>query len=768
MKSLEDRLGDWVIRYRWIVILISLLLVGLAASGGKYLEFTNNYRVFFSKENPQLQAFDALEKKYSKNDLVVFILEPKNGNVFTPEVLSVVEKLTKDAWQIPYSSRADSISNFQYTEAEGDDLIVRDLYEDGADLSPEEIAKIKDIAIHEPLLVNRLVSPSGHVTGISTTIRLPGKNETTETPEVVRFVRKLASDIEQAHPDIKVHLTGVVMLNNAFGEATREDLAKLVPLSFGIMILMLVILTRSFTGSFLTVLVILFSILAAMGLGGRIGFPITPPSASAPTMILTMAVANSVHVVISFLHWMHEGEPKVEAIKESIRINLQPVFLASVTTCIGFLSMNFSDAPPFRHLGNFVAMGVAVAFILSITFLPAMLSILPVRARKIDNGNDVTMTRVGEFIVRNRKPLLWGMSVLTISLALMIPKNELNDVFVNYFDKSVTFRVDSDFMVDNLTGLYSIEYSLESGEEGGINNPAFLKDVEAFAEWYRAQPEVLHVNTLTDTMRRLNKNMHGDDQEFYKLPNKRDLSAQYLLLYEMSLPYGLDLNNQIDVEKSSIRFIPSLKTLSSNDLIALDKRAYEWLKANTSHIDLTHNPGSGTSKMFANIGKRNIKRMLVGATLALIMISMILVFAFRSLKIGFISLIPNLVPAAMGFGLWGLLDGQVGLALSVVSGMTLGIVVDDTVHFLSKYLRARREKGLSSPDAVVYAFTTVGRALVITSVVLVVGFLILSQSSFKINSDMGLLTAIVISFALAADFFLLPTLLMKFEEKNHA
>ena len=768
MKSLEDRLGDWVIRYRWIVILISLLLVGLAASGGKYLEFTNNYRVFFSKENPQLQAFDALEKKYSKNDLVVFILEPKNGNVFAPEVLSVVEKLTKDAWQIPYSSRVDSISNFQYTEAEGDDLIVRDLYEDGADLSPEEIAKIKDIAIHEPLLVNRLVSPSGHVTGISTTIRLPGKNETTETPEVVRFVRKLASDIEQAHPDIKVHLTGVVMLNNAFGEATREDLAKLVPLSFGIMILMLVILTRSFTGSFLTVLVILFSILAAMGLGGRIGFPITPPSASAPTMILTMAVANSVHVVISFLHWMHEGEPKVEAIKESIRINLQPVFLASVTTCIGFLSMNFSDAPPFRHLGNFVAMGVAVAFILSITFLPAMLSILPVRARKIDNGNDVTMTRVGEFIVRNRKPLLWGMSVLTISLALMIPKNELNDVFVNYFDKSVTFRVDSDFMVDNLTGLYSIEYSLESGEEGGINNPAFLKDVEAFAEWYRAQPEVLHVNTLTDTMRRLNKNMHGDDQEFYKLPNKRDLSAQYLLLYEMSLPYGLDLNNQIDVEKSSIRFIPSLKTLSSNDLIALDKRAYEWLKANTSHIDLTHNPGSGTSKMFANIGKRNIKRMLVGATLALIMISMILVFAFRSLKIGFISLIPNLVPAAMGFGLWGLLDGQVGLALSVVSGMTLGIVVDDTVHFLSKYLRARREKGLSSPDAVVYAFTTVGRALVITSVVLVVGFLILSQSSFKINSDMGLLTAIVISFALAADFFLLPTLLMKFEEKNHA
>jgi predicted RND superfamily exporter protein len=172
--------------------------------------------------------------------------------------------------------------------------------------------------------------------------------------------------------------------------------------------------------------------------------------------------------------------------------------------------------------------------------------------------------------------------------------------------------------------------------------------------------------------------------------------------------------------------------------------------------------------MFANIGSRNIKSMLLGTTIALVMISMILIFAFRSIKIGLISLLPNLVPAALGFGLWGLFVGEVGLALSVVTGMTLGIVVDDTVHFLSKYLRARREGGLNSADAVVYAFSTVGRALVITSFVLIAGFLVLALSSFELNSGMGLLTAIVIAFALLADFLLLPPLLMKFEEKRHA
>jgi len=168
--------------------------------------------------------------------------------------------------------------------------------------------------------------------------------------------------------------------------------------------------------------------------------------------------------------------------------------------------------------------------------------------------------------------------------------------------------------------------------------------------------------------------------------------------------------------------------------------------------------------MFAHIGTRNIRSMLTGTTVALVVISFILIIALRSVKIGLVSLIPNLVPAAMGFGLWGLLVGEVGLALSVVTGMTLGIVVDDTVHFLSKYLRARREQHLNSHDAVRYAFSTVGMALWVTSLVLVAGFLVLTQSAFKLNSDMGLLTAITIAFALAADFLFLPPLLMKVDK----
>jgi len=688
---------------------------------------------------------------------------PKDGNAFSKESLEAVKILTQKAWQTPYSIRVDSLANFQNTEAEGDNLLIRNLVGEEIELSDENLEKIKRIALSEPILLNRFVSERGHVTGINVTVQLPGENSG-EVPEIAAFARNLAAEVTALYPQIDIYLSGVIFMNNAFSEAAKNDLKKLIPVSFLLMLITLGLMIRGFSGTFATLLIIIGSIITAMGLGSYLGFPVTAPSAATPTIVLTISIANCVHILVTMLHEMRMGHEKRMAIIESLRINMQPVFLASITTTLGFLSMNFSDAPPFQHLGNMVAIGVVASFFLSVVFLPALMTVLPVRVKPVINDDSHLMHRVGDFVVRQRQKLLWGMAIIVIALIASIPRNEMNDVFVHYFDETMQFRTDADFMTENLTGLYIISYSLDSGEPGGISNPEYLREVSAFADWYRAQPETIHVNSITDTMKRLNKNMHGDEQSWYRLPDERELAAQYLLLYEMSLPYGLDLNNQINVEKSAARFTATLKTLSTNELLALDKRASDWLERNTPHI--SGKEGSGVSIMFADIGKRNIIGMLAGTTLALIGISFILIIALRSVKIGLLSLIPNLVPAAMGFGLWGLLVGEVGLSLSIVAGMTLGIVVDDTVHFLSKYLRARREKGLDAEEAVRYAFRNVGMALFTTSVVLVIGFMVLSLSGFELNSGMGLLTAIVITFALLADFLLLPPILMLFDKKE--
>lgn len=763
---MAEKYAAFIIRWRWLVLVFSLLWVMLAASGGRFLAFSNDYRVFFGPDNPQLLAFEELQNSYVKNDNLLFVLTPKGGEVFTPEVLAIVEELTDEAWQTPYSTRVDSVTNFQHTYSEFDDLVVENLVEDAMSLSPEDIARVKAVALAEPALKQRLISPTAHVTAVNVTVQMPEEEAQAAVPEVVAFARELAAETERKYPDMQVHLTGIAMMNNAFPEAGQRDVQTLVPMMFLAVILLVGLSLRLVSGTIATVAVIITAIMSAMGITGWIGIGLSPPTMSAPTVIMTIAVAHCVHLLTNFVQSMRKLGDKRAAMIESMRINMSPVFITSLTTAIGFLSMNFSDAPPFRDLGNIVAIGVLTGFILSVTLVPALMMILPVKQPKPVSHSGEFMNRLADFVIKNRNPLTYGMGALVILLAVMVPQNELNDVFVEYFDETVDFRVDTDYTTENLTGLYQISYSLKAEQgAGGISEPEYLAAIEAFAQWYREQPEVLHVNVFSDVMKRVNRNMHGDEQAMYRIPDERDLAAQYLLLYEMSLPYGLDLNNQINIDKSATRLDVSLTTLSTNQILDLETRAKDWLERNAPSSMVTD--GASPAIMFAHIGYRNVRSMLTGTVVALVLISMVLIFALRSVKMGFISLIPNLVPAIMAFGLWAILVGQVGLALSVVVGMTLGIVVDDTVHFLSKYLRAKREHGYDSPQAVRYAFSTVGTALWVTTLALVIGFLVLSMSSFELNSSMGLVTAITISFALLADFLLLPPLLMKFEEMKN-
>jgi predicted RND superfamily exporter protein len=751
--------GEWLVRWRYPVLLISILLAAIAASGIRFIYFDADYRVFFGEHNPQLRAFENLQNTYTKTDNVLFVLAPKDGRVFTPATLAAVSDLTEAAWQIPYSIRVDSITNYQHTEAEGDELIVADLVPDPDNLDAADLERIRKIALNEPLLVNRLIAPSGDVAGVNVTIQLSDPAEQTgrEVAEIVDHARGLAAEVRAAHPDIDVYLTGMVVMNNTFPEVSLHDQRTLVPIMLGVAMLTLLVLLRSFPATAATLMVIVMSVLTAMGMAGWLSIGLTPPSAQSPTIVLTLAVADCVHILISFLHAMRRGLDKTAAMVDSLRINLQPVFLTTLTTAIGFLSMNFSDAPPFGDLGNIVAIGVAAAFFYSVTFLPALMLVLPVRVEPREDHKVHFMDRFADFVVARRRALFWGVGALIIALVSFIPRNELDDQFIKYFDETIPFRTASDFATAHLTGIYTVDYSLSAGEPGGVSNPSYLRDLERFASWFESQPEVLHVNTLTDIMKRLNKNMHGDDPAWYRLPDRRDLAAQYLLLYEMSLPYGLDLNNQIDVAKSATRLSVVVRNVTSNEMLALEQRARDWL---AEHAPQMQTQGASPALMFAHIGHRNIRSMLTGTTVALVLISGILIVALRSIRIGLVSLLPNLAPAAMGFGLWGLMVGKVGLALSVVAGMTLGIVVDDTVHFLSKYLRARREQRLSAPDAVRYAFSTVGQALWVTTLVLIAGFLVLTESPFRLNADMGLLTAITIGLALLADFLFLPPLLM--------
>ena len=759
--------ANFVIRFKWPVLILSILLAFGLASQGK-MEFDGDYHVFFSESNPELEAFDALQEKYTKDDNVLLVLAPENEDVFTRENLVAIEELTSEAWNTPYSSRVDAITNFQYTRAEGDDLYVDDLSYESENKSDEEIQEIRSVALKEPLLVHRLINESGSVTAVNITVRLPGEDSAKEIPEVTNFTRQMVDDFTEKYPQMKVYTTGLVPLNTAFFEASERDLA-LIGIMLIIVLLVTLILTRNGFATFSTLVVVLFSIISAVGFVGITGIKLTPPSAVFPTMILTLAVADSIHILVTMLQKVRkEGLDKKAAIVESMRLNFMPVFITSLTTVIGFLTMNFGDVPPFWHLGNITAFGMSMAFLYSTTALPALMAIFPMWKRKssavADSKKMTWYTKLGFFVVRQPVRVAVVSIVIIGVLTYLATLNEFNDEFVEYFDESVEFRRHSDFVNDNLTGFYNVEYSVSSGESGGINNPEYLKSLNEYEDWLNNQPEVVHVNAFSEVARRVNRSMHGDDQAYYRVPDNREEAAQYLLLYELSLPFGLDLNNQINVDKSESRVTATINNISSAEMISFTERAEKWLVDNTP--EAMHTIGVSPTLMFAKLGFRQAESMFNGNVIALILISLVLMLALRSFKLGLLSIIPNVTPVLVGFGIWAIYKGQINTGMVIVFGMTLGIIVDDTVHFMSKFLRARRELGYDARQAVIYAFETVGRALVTTTIVLLAGFTVLSTSSFALNSYMARITVIIILAALIIDFILLPALLIITSKKS--
>lgn len=751
-----------LLRGKWLFAMLAILLVMSLAYGTKYISFATDYEVWFSEDNPQLKDFLRLQKIYNKSDNVIFLIAPKNGKIFNRKVLSDIEWLTKQAWQLPYSTRVDSITNFQYSSAAADTIKVRNLITNAKQLSEQEIESIKQIALSEPLLKNRLVSANAAVSAINVTINLP-KNQAQGSPTVTLAARKLVHQLKQLNPELDVYLTGLVVMDNAFMEASQQDMQTLTLLMFALVLTGLIFFLRSLFATISILILSLLTMISTMGISGWLGFKLTPVSASAPTIIMTIVVASVVHILVSLLHELAQQTPKQQALYNSLQRNLGPIFLASITTIIGFLSMLFSDIPPFHHLAYMVSGGVLVAFILYILLLPALLTIMPIKAKNNLEKTSHFSARLSQFIITKHKQILNYSILFSILLLMFIPVNKVNERIWEYFDNTVKFRTDTDYAAQHLTGPYYLEYSLRHPESGGVSQPDFLNKIAKFKTWLEQQDQVIHVNSITDVLKRLNKNMHSDDNNWYKLAQEKSLNAQYLLSYEMSLPYGLDLNDQLNLNKSATRLIVSLKNLSNNEMIQFHNHATSWLQQNAATISVTT---SSPMYMFSHLSKRTVSQMSVGIATALILVSLILTLSLRSLRLGIISLVPNLLPPAIALGIWGIFVAEVSFALAVGAAMTIGIIVDDTVHFLSKYQRARQQEKLSAEEAIRYAYTHVGQALLITTVVLVAGFSVLMLSSFKLNFDLGAITAITISLALILDFLLLPALLIRFDRSN--
>ncbi len=750
-------LGMWISRHPWTVVVLGLVTCLAGSIGLRDVSVSSDYRVFFSEQDPQKLAFDELEEVFTKTDNVVFVVKPAGGDVFERDSLAVLQALTERAWKLPHATRVDSITNFQHSYAEDEDIIIEDLVFGPSDtLLDEDLVEIRKVAMAEPLLVGGLLATDARAAGVNVTLRLP-RESPAEVTETARAARALAREIEDEHPGTEVRASGMALMNDAFMEASIEDMMVIIPAMYVVMLVVLGVLLRSVTATGIVVLIVAMSSAVTVGVAGWLGYPLTPPTASAPTVVLTLAVADGVHIFLSARGELQDGASRTHAVASALQSNFRPVLLTSLTTIVGFACLNFAEAPPYWHLANMTVAGIAAAFVYSVTVLPALLIVLPLRVPPRRDSTHRLMDRIADLVLAQRTRLVVGGVVTALCLGVAASRLESNDQFLEYFDDSITFRPDTEYMMEHLTGIYTVEYAVQAGGESAINEPEYLQALDGFTQWLRAQPEVSHVYSYADIIKRINQNLHEGQPEHYAVPPTREAASQELMLYEMSLPVGLDLNDRVDVARSSTRVSITLRDLSSRELLDFKARSEGWLRDNAPPA--MHAQATSPVIIFTTLSQENTKSMMAGNLASLLLISACLVFALGSWRLGLLSIVPNLLPILFGYGLWSLLFSEINIVASIAGTVCLGIIVDDTIHFLTKYRLARTVGGKSPPEAIRSTLNTVGPALIATTAVLFFGFGVLTQSGFQMNSDLGLLVVLVVGFALLHDLILLPALL---------
>lgn len=758
-----ERLGFWlgtaVVERRRMTLAIGLVFFAVCMLGVLRARFSTDYRIFFSHDDPGLNAFVKLENVFTQTDNVLFVVRAREGTVFQKDALEAMQELTELGWKLPYAARVDSLTNFQQARADGDDITVGKLVEGPArSLSAEQLAQVGATATAEPLLFGSLLARDSKTAGVNVMLRLPR-----EDPMAVSVAaaagRKAVEQISAKHPGLEIRPSGMAYVNDAFMQVSIEDMALMIPLMMAVMLLVMGFILRSVKATAAVAAIIWISAALSMAIAGWLGYPLSPTSVAAPMIVLTVAVADGVHIVLGMMDAMRAGLTKQAAIVESVTSNLEAVTYTWLTTVVGFVCLNYSDAPPVTHLANMTVFGVTVAWLFSITFLPALLASLTLRVPKASKvQHSAWLESLASLVIRRRGIVLGSAVVITAVGAICASQLQTNDQFIGYFDESIPFRRDVDFTMKHLSGIYRLEYQVGSGGPSGVSDPTYLERLEAFAVWLRAQKEVQHVYSVTDVLKRVNQVMNGGGDAEYRLPTSRPAAAEALLLYEMNLPAGLDLTDRINIDKSAARLSVTVHDLSTRDLTAFAHRSEAWLRENTPKPMWAE--ATGPVVIFSQLSDRNARSMMRADFISLALISLCMVLVLRSLKLGLISVVPNVVPIVVGYGLWWLFVGQMNIVASIAASIALGIIVDDTIHFLTKFQAMQRKEGLGTEEAMRKTLGHVGPAMLSTTVILMLGFGVLTLSSFQMTSYLGWLSLIIIGLAPVADLMIAPALVM--------
>jgi predicted RND superfamily exporter protein len=743
---------DFLQKFRWFIAIGLPVIVFALAFNLKHLQMDGSYRIWFGEESKILTDYDKFRSTFGNDDSLIITFQDKEG-IFNKKALQSVDNITQALWKMKYVARVDSITNYQYIHNnpdEPDDIVVEDFIKDISNASSEYLANRKEIATSDPLVVDGFISRDGTTTMISARLTPKVNDDSDKSMEIMTLIDNiLAPEIERT--GYKYWLNGGPPLNHAFVTIGMSDMI-FIPIILIASMILLFLLFRRISGALIPIGVVTFTFLTVLAIQVLLGYKLNNFTINLPVFIVAIGIADAVHVYTIWLLHKREGVDNILAVEQSLKKNFLPIFLTSLTTTIGFATLTISEVIPVFTLGVATASGAILAFIISIIWMPSVLLLLK-KEYKVEHIKKIEKKKsmgYGSFIVKNDKKIALVTTVIFVFLTIGIFNVKIDSNTIRYFDKSVEIRQSAEFIMENITGPMAYEIIVDSQEPNGIKNPDFLKTVELFyKDFQTTYPDVKHLNSLMDTIKIFNKVVNNRDE----IPNNQNLIAQYLLLFSLSLPQGMEINDKMDIKEQKLRITARVNIVDTSTDLEMINYVSDWW-GNTPYRASVQ----GQTAMFAYMQKDVTNTLIYSLSLAIFLVSLIMLLIFKRFKILWVFILPNILPVILVIGLMGWIGITIDIGVAIAGAIIIGVAVDDTIHFLVKYFEARKE-GLSMEDTFDEILRYAGKAILFTTIILSVAFSLFAFSAFTPNQNFGIVTAFALIIALVIDLLLLPALL---------
>ncbi|MDH4944333.1 MMPL family transporter [Sulfurimonas sp. C5] len=752
-----------IIKFRWFIVILIPLLTLLFAWQLKNIQFDGSYRIWFGKDSDALVKFDKFRSVFGNDDAIIIILDLKEG-VFNKKALSTIDRLTNKLWETRFIARVDSITNYQYihkSEEYPDEIVIENFIEDIEHLRSDDLEQKKEIALKENMLQGKLLNCD------ATTTMIVGRL----TPKASQYFgsSKIIKDLvdgyiqdETKKTGYKFRLAGGPPLNATFSSLGKHDATTYTPLAILIAMVLLWFIFKRLSGVLLSVAVVVFTFVIVLAIQVMLGFKLNNFTANMPIFIIAIGIADAMHLYWIYLLGRKEGLDNHGAIHYSLEKNFLPTFLTSITTAIGFGSLGISEIVPIQTLGIATATAALLAFLITIIFVPAVLAIINpnIKVKKTkakEKRKNSFAQNYASFIQNYDGKILAVTTLLFIVLGVGLFQLRVDSNTIRYFRDDVVFKQTINFIQKQLTGPMAYEVVVDSKVKDGIKDPNFMKTIEKFSSDFEEKySDVRHISSLIDVVKKFNDVMQGK----YVIPNDQNLIAQYLLLYSLSLPQGMEINDKMDVDEQRLRVTASMNVVDTS----LDLEMIEWIEEwwrNTPYSAEVN----GQTAMFAHMQHDVTDTLVESILLAITTVSFVMLLIFRNIRMIPLFIIPNVLPIVLVIGVMGWLNMQIDIGVAICGAIIIGVAVDDTIHFLVKYKEAR-EKGMNFHEALSYTIEYAGLAIVFTTIVLSLAFAIFSLSQFMPNVNFGIITTIALIIAVVVDLVMLPAILSKFDGKD--